>query len=283
MYWGWITKGFILATLSILVFVLSTWIFFLHFERSNLRIVFLNVGQGDAILIQDGWDQVVIDGGRDGNILLDRLGRFIPFADRTIEVLIPTHPDADHIGGLSRLLKRYTVATVLDTGARSDTNSASSFYHDLEQESAERIPAVRGVYLDFPSGATLDVLYPLTPLPSEIPETNEGSIVALFTYGETSFLLTGDLPSEEEFLPEVPKTTVLKAAHHGSRYSTSDRFLDLVQPRDVIISVGKNSYGHPSSEVMERLMRHHAQVFRTDIVGDIVYSCSQETHRCDKE
>lgn len=281
MYWGWITKTILFALFVTVAVAFGLWLYVMKVDAGTTRVVFLSVGQGDAILISQGMNQIVIDGGRDGRRLLSRLGRHVPFYDRTIETLIPTHPDADHIGGLSALLERYRVETVLDTNARTDTKSAFLFYRDLEREGARSLPAIRGTTLALPKGGKLAVLYPYAPLPADVPETNEGSVVARFEFGETSFLLTGDLPDEEHFIPDLAPATVLKAAHHGSRYSTSDTLLDQVRPREAIISVGENSYGHPHPDVLTRLLAHGAAIYRTDTDGDIVYTC--EGVRCERE
>ncbi|QQR78385.1 MAG: MBL fold metallo-hydrolase [Candidatus Moraniibacteriota bacterium] len=281
MYWGWITKSVLIGALATFTLAFGLWLFFIQTNAAETKVVFLSVGQGDAILISQGMNQIVIDGGRDGRLLLSRLGRHVPFYDRTIEVLIPTHPDADHIGGLSALLERYRVKTVLDTGARTDTRSAFLFYRDLEQEGADRVPALRGTSVTLPGGGALSVVYPYAPEPADVPETNEGSVVARFEYGETSFLFTGDLPDEERFIPDLTPVDVLKAGHHGSRYSTSDALLDLVRPEAAIISVGKNTYGHPHPAVLERLQTHGVNVSRTDMEGDIVYRCRENA--CQRE
>lgn len=281
MYWGWITKTILFTLLATLALAFGLWFYLIRVDASTTRIVFLSVGQGDAILISQGMNQVVIDGGRDGRRLLPRLGRHVPFYDRTIETLIPSHPDADHIGGLSALLERYRVETVFDTGARTDTKSAFLFYRDLEQEGARTVPALRGTALTLPRGGKLSVLYPYGPLPADMPETNEGSVVARFEFGETSFLLTGDLPDEERFIPDLAPADVLKAAHHGSQYSTSDALLDQVRPQEAIISVGENSYGHPHASVLTRLLAHGVAIHRTDTEGDIVYTCRGD--RCQRE
>ncbi len=279
MYWGWITKSVLAGFLAVLVCIFGLWLYGIHTTVNETRIVFLAVGQGDAILISQGMNQIVIDGGRDGRLLLSRLGRYVPFYDRTIEVLIPTHPDADHIGGLSALLERYQVKTTLDTGARTDTKSAFLFYRDLEREGTSFIPAVRGTSITLPRGGKFMVLYPNTPLPEDVPETNEGSIVARFEYGESSFLFTGDLPDEERFIPDLGQADVLKVAHHGSQYSTSDTFLSLIQPEEAVVSVGKNTYGHPSPAVLERLSARGVALSRTDLEGDIVYRCRERDCR----
>ncbi len=281
MYWGWITRTVLFALLATLAIAFGLWLYLIRSDADITRVVFLSVGQGDAILISQGMNQVVIDGGRDGRLLLSRLGRHVPFYDRTIETLIPTHPDADHIGGLSALLERYRVETVFDTGARTDTKSAFLFYRDLEREGTRTVPALRGTSLTLPRDGKLSVLYPYAPLLADVSETNEGSIVARFEFGETSFLFTGDLPDEEHFISDLAPVDVLKVAHHGSQFSTSDAFLDLVRPSEAVISVGENRYGHPHASVLERLAAHRVAISRTDTEGDIVYACVVD--RCERE
>ncbi|MBP9728227.1 MAG: MBL fold metallo-hydrolase [Candidatus Moranbacteria bacterium] len=257
---------------------LLTW--HLQVIEQRTEVVFLNVGQGDAILITQGKYQVLIDGGRTSKELLARIGRHMPFWDRKIEVVMATHPDADHIGGLPALLRSYRVDEVLTTGATSETETSRQFQEavrDNTGQDPERI--FRGGSITFPKGGELAVLYPLAPVAgTSVGDTNEGSIVTRFTYGETSFLLTGDLPAEERALPDTSPATVLKVAHHGSKHSSSEAFLRLVQPKEAILSVGKNSYGHPDPLVMDRLRSIGAQIHRTDQDGDIRYRCFSE--RC---
>ena len=241
-----------------------------------LRIVFFDVGQGDAILISEGNTQVLIDGGRDGKILLGKLGSFLPFWDRDIEVMIATHPDADHIGGLPSALRRYRVNHFLDNGSKSESDIYQDLQRSIEESSTtERSVLGAGSRIVFPGGAVLSVLFPENGLANTYHETNKGSIVARLDYKEESFLFTGDLPQEETVLPGIKTIRVLKVAHHGSRYSTSAKWLSLVSPREAVVSVGKNRYGHPASEVIDRLRQAGVQVIRTDQGGDIIYSCRQ--------
>lgn len=252
------------------------WWFAHQFQRTE--IVFLNIGQGDAILLSQGSTQVIIDSGRSGKELLSHVGRHVPFWDRHIELIIATHPDADHIGGFPSLLRSYTVDRVLTSGATSETEISKIFEKIATDFSVEKPEVIfRGTSIDFPAGGKLAVEYPQTSIQTQMDEksdTNASSIVSRFTYGETSFLLTGDLPREESVLPEEKEVTVLKAAHHGSKYSTSQEFLNLVRPKEAVISVGKNSYGHPDSGVLERLKNMGTIIRRTDTDGDIRYRCS---------
>lgn len=251
----------------------------LRIIEARTEIVFLSVGQGDAILISQGKHQVLIDGGRSSKELLGRLGRHVPFWDRKIEVVMATHPDADHIGGLPALLRTYRVDHVLTTGAESETETSRLFQEaTVKAIGHQPTPVFRGAKITFPQGGELVVEYPRQPIAGIVPDTdtNTGSIVARFTYGETSFLLTGDLPREETVLPDEMPVTVLKAAHHGSKYSTSEAFLRLVQPKEAVISVGKNSYGHPAPDVLDRLRAFGSTIHRTDEEGDVRYQCFEQ-------
>ena len=243
---------------------------------SPLRVVFLNVGQGDAILISQGKTQVLIDGGRDGKVLLGRLGRQMPFWDRQIESVIATHSDADHVGGLAAVISRYHVSAYLSNGSEGESDV---FRHLRETLEADRSvgQSVIGTQsrIVFPGGAELRVLFPENGAAKALSETNEGSIVIRLVFGDTSFLFTGDLPHEETVLPDITPTKVLKVAHHGSKYSTSDEWLSRVRPDDAIISVGKNRYGHPSDEILSRLRQRGVRILRTDQRGDIVYVCRE--------
>ncbi len=253
----------------------------LHLIEQRTEVVFLNVGQGDAILITQGKYQVLIDGGRTSKELLARLGRQVPFWDRKIEVVIATHPDADHIGGLPAVFRSYQVDHVLTTGATSETETSRQFQEATRTHTGQDPERIfRGGKIVFPKGGELVIEYPLAPISTRASEgdTNEGSVVARFTYGETSFLFTGDLPREETFLPDESAVTVLKVAHHGSKYSSSDQFLTSIHPQEAVISVGKNSYGHPDQGVLERLRQRGAAIHRTDEEGDVLYRCFSE--RC---
>lgn len=248
--------------------------------RTRTEVVFLNVGEGDAILLSQGENQVLVDGGRDGKDLLYRLGRHLPFWDRQIEAVIATHPDADHIGGLTALLRAYRVRNVLTTGAGSGTEAFRMLEAAIRERGVPTATVFAGASLDFPRGGQLDVLSPNRPVPREATETNLGSVVARFAYNDSSFLLTGDLPHEETHLVSVPATEILKIAHHGSKESSDAAFLDAVRPREAVISVGQNNYGHPDPGVLTRLAERGITVRRTDEHGDIVYRCEPDWSHC---
>ena len=275
-FW-WLTNGVLGGMLLIFV----TLFFWQEKKQATFEVVFLDVGQGDAILIQDGEIQVLIDGGRDGLQLLSRLGRHVPFWDRTIEVVIATHPDSDHIGGLPSLLRNYRVDTVMTNGQTGDTETSRLFEQLAQEKAKTRLTVAEGTEILFPTTAKLSFLYPLTTIPADSPiETNEGSLVAKLDFFDTSFLFTGDLPHEEEAIANIEPVDILKVAHHGSRFSTSDAFLDLLKPKEAVVSVGENSYGHPHPDVLMNLKERGIRTYRTDEEGDIFYQCDKETRRC---
>ncbi|MDO8565942.1 MAG: MBL fold metallo-hydrolase [Candidatus Moranbacteria bacterium] len=266
--------------LLLLTVLLAVFIFWLEKYEKTTTVTFLAVGEGDAILISQGQNQILIDGGRSGKELLARMGRHMPFWDRRVEIVIATHPDADHIGGFVGLLGAYRVGQFLYTGAQSKTETFTLLQKALTESNLEPQKIFRGSSIKLPRGGELAIEYPLSALPKDVAETNTGSIVSRLTYGVTQILFTGDLPDEETVLPEIQTADILKVAHHGSRYSTSSPFLDWLQPSEAIISVGKNTYGHPSPDVLQRLREHDAVIRRTDTEGDISYRCTKELSRC---
>jgi len=248
--------------------------------QKTTEVIFLNVGEGDAILFSQGSNQIFIDGGRSGKDLLARLGRHLPFWDRTIEIVIATHPDADHIGGFASLLSAYRVEKFLYTGAESKTEAFVLLKRALVENQTDILKISRGTKVELPGEGDIFIEYPLSILPEEAAETNTGSIVARFTYGTTQMLFTGDLPSEEKMLPDIRPVDILKVAHHGSRYSTSTDFLERLMPQEAVISVGKNSYGHPSPDVLKRLEEKNVKIRRTDTDGDTRYLCTEILAKC---
>lgn len=274
----------ILCAILVLALILAGIIF--SIRSNSFKVVFLDVGQGDAILIEQGNNQVLIDGGKDGKLLLEKLGKYVPFWDRNIEMMVATHPDQDHIGGLVDVLKSYNVRNVLETNAQSDSQIYKKLEDEIAAKGAQKIEAKKDVSIRFPGGAVVEVLFPLDSLPEAVDNaSNDHSVVLKLTYGENTFLFTGDLPTtvENKILSENInlRADILKVAHHGSKYATSNEFLEAVKPIDAIISVGKNnSYGHPNPEVLQRLLEYKANILRTDEMGDISYQCQNLNDKC---
>ena len=245
-------------------------------ERGDLlRVVFFDVGQGDAIFIESPTGaQVLIDAGADAGILR-HLGDELGFFDRTLDVIVATHPDLDHIGGFLDVLERYKIETVVMTENEGTSAAAETFTMLVQKEGADVALARRGMSLDLGGGAVLEVLFP--DRDPRLLESNTASIIARLTYGETEFLLTGDAPqSIEEYLvlidSEKLQSDVLKAGHHGSNTSTSEQFLRIVDPDIAIISAGKdNRYGHPHAEVINLLSEYDVATKNTAEDGSIVF------------
>lgn len=250
-----------LTILLLCVIALCIWWAAMREDRRGLLTVsFLNVGQGDAIFIDaPSGRQVLIDGGK-GSTVVRELGKVSPWYDRSIDVVIGTHPDADHIGGLPDVLARYDVATIVRSSVEDDGADQTAFLRAIDSEKdAHVLIAERGQIIDLGEGAYLEILFPDRPLPSV--ETNAGSIVARLVYGDTAFMLTGDAPQTiEEYLVSLDgsslKSDVLKAGHHGSRTSSALSFVGYVAPSYAVFSRGcDNSYGHPHTEVVELFAR----------------------------
>lgn len=255
-----------------LLFVNALFLLLLAPKERALTVSFLDVGQGDAILIEGptGVD-VLVDGGRDRSVLRE-LPKEMGLLDRTIDAVVATHPDADHISGLSDVLARYRVLHYMEPGVENGTSATLRLKQAVADEGVETVLARRGQKLLLGDGAYAEILYPAGDVTHQ--ETNEASIVMRVVYGETEFLLTGDAPiSVEDYLVRQKTalaSDVLKAGHHGSRTSSGARFLAMVDPALVVISAGKdNSYGHPHKEVLERIATEGARVLSTIDSGTI--------------
>ncbi len=263
-----------LALLGILNAIV--WLSMLHAPQSQLRVSILDVGQGDAILVTGPTGiQMLVDGGPDRSVLR-QLPKEMSLLDRSIDLVVETHPDKDHIAGLTDAFDRYRVSYFLSPGVEGSTATARGLEHAMSTEpDVHAFIARRGMRIHLGAGAYADILYPDRDVSHG--ETNEGSIVMHLVYGETSFMLTGDAPSEIEARlisldgtdGELP-STVLKAGHHGSKYSTSDAWLDALHPEFVAISAGEgNRYGHPNPETISRIKKEGAQILSTIDRGTI--------------
>lgn len=246
-----------------------------------LTVSFLDVGQGDAIFIEtpDGI-QVLIDGGPDSAVLRE-LGDAMSLWDRDIDMVVGTHPDKDHIGGLISVLERYEVASVLRTENEGNSEAAGLYRELVANEGAEVLYARRGQEFQLGASTTLSVLFPDIN-PSEM-ESNTSSIILQLRYGDIEFMLTGDAPkSIEEYLVlrdgEHLESEVLKVGHHGSRTSTSELFLAEVAPEYAVISAGAdNSYGHPHVEVTDALFNADVETFSTADSGTVIFQSEGTT------
>ncbi len=253
-----------------------------------LTLAVLDVGQGDALYIESPTGvQILVDGGP-GDALLAALPEMMPALDRSLDAVIETHPDADHVGGFAELLQRYEVGVYLSPGIPKDTATNHALKRTVEERDIRHVVARRGMALDLGGGASLRVLYPdydVSNLPAE--KANEGGIVLELAYGESEALLMADVGSgvEKRLLSlnaAQLDADVLKVGHHGSRFSTSEAFVSAVSPAAALISVGaKNSYGHPTKEVLDRLAAHGIKIVRTDQEGTIVCTSDSLQFTCE--
>jgi len=244
----------------------------------ELHVSFLDIGQGDAILIQKGNQQVLVDGGPSPQALALELGDRMPFWDRTIELVVLTHPHADHLTGLVEVLQRYQVERVLSPDLDYESSLYGEWQELIDEKEIPRTPAQAGQKIDLGDGVIIEVLNPQAPLLAGTgSDINNNSVVLHITMGKASFLLTADIEQEAEFklivLGADLTSTVLKVGHSGSRTSTTPEFLAAANPRVAVISVGDNPFGHPSNEVVGRLeVKLGADnIFRTDEQGTIEF------------
>jgi competence protein ComEC len=251
----------------------------LQLPDGKLHVAFLDVGQGDAILITTPHGrQILVDGGPSPTALTTSLGREMAFWDRSIDLVVMTHPDADHITGLVEVLKRYRVDGWLDNGQSDDDAVYAECLRLLEERGVARHTVRAGDRLDLGSGIALEVLHPpLKPITGSDADDNNNSVVLRATWGEAGFLLTGDVEAEAERLllasGQPLDADVLKVAHHGSGGSSTAAFLAAVDPLYAVISVGAdNRFGHPQAAVLERLgAAGDVTVLRTDEVGTVEF------------
>jgi competence protein ComEC len=264
--------------LPLLVVTILVWSIALTMPDDRLHVSFLDVGQGDAILIQKGNQQVLVDGGPSPQAISLGLGNKMPFWDRTIELVILTHPSADHVTGLVEVLHRYKVKQVL----YPDLDYKSDIYDEwlklLKEKEIKSTIAQAGQQIDL-GEVVIKVLNPQIPLLTGTEsDIDNNSVVLSLHLGDVSFLLTADIMWEAEFeligQRANLKSTVLKVAHHGSRTSTTSQFLAAVDPEVAVICVGAdNPFGHPNPEVLARLVDRLGEddVYRTDEDGSIKF------------
>jgi len=261
----------ILGIAAVLTVIPVFW--FTYAASLELEISFLDVGQGDAVLIKTPFGQnILIDGGPDDTVI-KRLGENLAFWDKRIDLMILTHPHDDHVGGLVDVIKRYNVKQILYTGV---VHSSPAYLEWLELIRERKIPLIiidRPQKINLSENCYFDILYPLESLLGrEVNNLNNSSIVAKLIYGDTKFLFSGDAELEiEQQLIETQdvvslQADIFKAGHHGSDTSNSDQFLEAVSPEIAVIQVGSdNDFGHPSRRVIKRLERIGAKIFRNDL------------------
>jgi competence protein ComEC len=261
---------------------------------SPLTVYALDIGQGDSLLIiAPGGKTVLVDAGvpGSGHIILDAMKRY---GVDHIDLMVATHAHADHIGGADEVMLQTKVSAVLDSKVPNATKNYEDFLAAIDKTGAKYIAAAPGQSFDLGGNATLAVLAPIQPfftkdqLRSGANEPNANSVVVRLDYKNFSMLFTGDAEAETEARMIANnanlKAKVLKVGHHGSRYATSEAFLQAVHPEAAIISVGAdNRYSHPTQETLDRLKAAGVKVYRTDLNGEIKITSDGSSYQIDTQ
>ncbi|MCA9369476.1 MBL fold metallo-hydrolase [Candidatus Woesebacteria bacterium] len=286
------------------VLLLTIFGYLTQVRPGMLRVVFCDVGQGDAILLIDGSKQVLVDTGQDQSIL-HCLEESLPFWDKTLDLVVLTHPDYDHIGGFLSLAEQYEIDGIMYLPLKPDTRIAEQVLEEIHRLSANNTEIylpIQGMLLKASPRVQLEVINPFFPFSLveeckiEITETslwdkkscflsknivskyskNNLSIALNVHIGDVTMFLSGDLESEAELAliaaKSLHRVDILKVGHHGAKTGTTKEILEVLQPERAIVSVGKNNnYSHPSSQVLQRLEGTGSRVYRTDQLGSIEF------------
>ena len=272
----------------VLILILLAFADFKAKPKEGLSVSFFDVGQGDATFITTyRGRQILIDGGP-GSQVLNQLGSVMPFWDRSIDVLVLSHPHADHVSGLVEVLKRYKVDEIIMPEVVFEGEAYKEFVELAKDKDVKVDFAYEGERIFFDDSTVFDVYYPAKGLietdndPKDgdgKTNPNEASIVGKLTFGLDNILFTGDVGAETEKLLAQKydlDSNILKVAHQGSRFSTSEEFVNDVSPEYAVIMVGQNSYGHPTKEVLDRLNAAGVIVLRTDQDGTVRFFLNRD-------
>lgn len=273
-----IKKKAILIVLSVTLLIIIVQVFY---PADNLKVNFINVGEGDCILIEaPNKINILIDGGGTPQSDFDVGNKIvIPYLRRKgineIDLLILTHPHLDHLEGLLPILKEFKVDMVLDSGLLCDSSEYKEFISLILEKGISYHKAKAGDNFIFSNNLEIFLLNPLYDSDFyEESDFNNASIVVKLFYKNADFLFTGDIEeaAEKKLLvwQNILQSDILKVAHHGSSTSTNLEFLDKVNPNIAVITVGKNHFGHPSQKIIERLEDKNIQIYQTDEDGTVI-------------
>lgn len=264
-------KKIIIIILFLLVALYFRFSYKSWYECDYFRLLMINVGQGDSILIvTPHGETILIDGGPNTGVLRG-LGRILPMWLRHIDLVVLTHAHDDHLIGLIEVLSRYDVDRILINDSGYSSPPADNWRKLISSYQSEIIKAKKGMSIKFSEGCSLEILESLT---NKNSDENNYSIISLFSCLGKKVLLTGDagIKVEEELLFEGVNldADILKISHHGSITGTSIKLLDAINPKIALISVGKdNSFGHPNQDIIHYLVERSIRTLRTDISGDL--------------
>ncbi|MBT4124469.1 MAG: hypothetical protein HN981_00960 [Candidatus Pacebacteria bacterium] len=265
-------------------FIVLAYFIYKKWPDRSIKVVFCDVGQGDSILIQQGFFQVLLDSGKDDRVL-GCLGYVLPFWDRVIEVGIVSHFDSDHMGYFGEVMGMFSWKEIYSLQSTKKTLQVQRLLEAFERAISYGTVAkqpVLGQTIVLPSGAKIIFLEVESFLKEKniILSENDRTLGVLLEVGDKKWLFTGDGEDTwESSLLEIgvlPQVDVLKIGHHGSLTSSSVNFLERVAPELAVISVGSNSFGHPHKETLDNLQERGVKILRTDKSGDIIFSTNGE-------
>jgi competence protein ComEC len=270
---------------ALIVVAAFVWVSF--FSKQNaisdnlLHVYFLNVGQGDSEYIKlPSGEDILIDGGPDDKVLAE-LGRVMNVGDKEINLVVLTHPHADHVTGLVDVLQRYNVKEVWGSGADYPSSAYDAFKNEINKNNIKNISVVARENRDF-GNTNFKVLYPLSSFENKkIDNVNNASVITELKDNKISFLFLGDAEGQEQqqILNNLGQTTVVKVAHHGSVNGLLEDLYKITRPAIAIIEVGaKNTYGHPATATISLLKKYAVQIYRTDQNGTIDISTDGTTY-----
>ncbi len=252
--------------------------FFASAETKFLTLTVADVGQGDGlIIITPSHQTILVDGGPKTDFDL-QVAQRLPWFDRQIDLVVSTHPDSDHLTGLTSVLQHYQVKRIIYAGVKDDSKGYQAFLKLAQDKNTELVAVSAGDQVDLGHQVKIVVEAPVGSCSGLIPKVvHDCNVVTKLIYDKTSALLTGDTDFDEETAMVASKedlhAQVLKVAHHGSHYATSESFLQAVNPKYAVISVGANNhYGHPSASVISELKDAGVATYRTDQLGAVVFT-----------
>lgn len=266
-----VIKGLVLFCYGIFFTYISVF-FGMPKDFKGFEVIFFDIGQGDSALIRlPGSGRILIDGGPDLTILY-KLGAYIAWGEREFDTVFVSHPHADHITGLIEFLERYRVREIVLPDVSLETPEYRVFMEKARERGVTVTRIVKKEVREYGYDAKIEILHPeKIPRPFQEKDINNSSLLLRLVYKDAAFLFTGDLEAagQKENMEETLRSNVLKVPHQGSSDSLLKDFLEKVQPEISVISVGKNTYGHPSLRVIRTLERMGSKVFITQKDGDI--------------
>lgn len=279
----------------------SVWLAVLSYKPTNFRLIACDVGQGDAILAISGTKQILTDGGIPNGKAVECLSKYMPFWDREVEVVINTHPQLDHYGGLIEVMQKYEIGYFVGNSLDSDSREYQVLKDLVGGRGIKVINPVEGMSIRL-GMMHYDIFFPTRDFLESVDvepsvtravsgnekvlgsytskrDPNDFSVQAVLSYGSFDVLMTGDTGHNmaKVVIAEFGESSVsksieyIKVSHHGSKYGITPDYLNVIDPKGAIISSGaKNTYGHPTKEILNILNDEKAEIYRTDIEGDIV-------------